>query len=87
MASHKSAKKRIRTSARRQEINQMAESKIKTTVRKALNATEKEEAEKLYKDAVSLLDKSTVKGKIHLNTASRKKAALTKHVNSLQTAK
>lgn len=87
MANHKSAKKRIRTSARRQDINKMAESKIKTVVRKALNATEKEEAEKLYKDAVSLLDKSTTKGKIHLNTASRKKAALTKHVNSLQAAK
>ena len=87
MASHKSAKKRIRTSERKRVINKMAESKIKTTVKKALSAEDKEQAEKLYKEAVALLDRSTTKGKIHLNTASRKKAALTKHLNSLQSAK
>ena len=85
MANHKSAKKRIRTSQRRQEINKRVDSQIKTVVKKALTATEKAEAEKLYKEAVSLLDKSTTKGKIHINTASRKKTALTKHLNSLQT--
>jgi len=86
MANHKSAKKRIRTSARRNEINKMTDSEIKTTVKKVLAATDKTEAEKLYKEAVSLLDRSTTKGQIHLNTASRKKAAMTKHLNSLQTA-
>ncbi|HKJ82098.1 MAG TPA: 30S ribosomal protein S20 [Ignavibacteriaceae bacterium] len=87
MASHKSAKKRIRTTERRREINKRAESKIKTSVKKALTATDKETAEKLYKEAVAVLDKSAVKGIIHLNNASRKKAALTKHFNSLQSAK
>lgn len=85
MANHKSAKKRIRTSKRRQEVNKRVDSQIKTVVKKALTTTEKAEAEKLYKEAVSLLDKSTTKGKIHINTASRKKTALTKHLNSLQT--
>ena len=87
MASHKSAKKRIRTSARKREINKIVESKIKTTVKKALAADEKEQAEKLYKEAVALLDRSATKGKIHLNTASRKKASLTKHLNSIQSTK
>jgi len=87
MASHKSAKKRIRTSARKRMVNKIAGSKIKTVVKKALSASEKEEAEKLYKEAVAILDRSTTKGKIHLNTASRKKAALTKHLNSLTTTK
>ncbi len=87
MASHKSAKKRIRTNARKRIINKIAESKIKTVVKKALSATEKEQAEKLYKEAVAILDRSTTKKKIHLNTASRKKAALTKHLNSLTAAK
>ncbi|MCL5030234.1 MAG: 30S ribosomal protein S20 [Bacteroidetes bacterium] len=87
MASHKSAKKRIRTNARKRIVNKIAESKIKTVVKKALSATEKEQAEKLYKEAVAILDRSTTKGKIHLNTASRKKAALTKHLNSLTAAK
>lgn len=87
MASHKSAKKRIRTSSRKRVVNKMADSKLKTAVKKALTSTEKEQAEKLYKDAVAILDRSTTKGKIHLNTASRKKAALTKHLNSLTAAK
>ena len=87
MASHKSAKKRIRTNERRRVINKMAESEIKTVVKKVLGTTEKEQAEKYYKEAVALLDRSTTKGKIHINTASRKKAALTKHLNSLQAAK
>ncbi len=87
MASHKSAKKRIRTNARKRAINQMAESRIKTTVKKALTSNEKEAAEKLYKEAVAILDRSSAKGIIHKNNASRKKAALTKHLNSLQTAK
>jgi small subunit ribosomal protein S20 len=86
MANHKSAKKRIRTNERRRIINKRAESQIKTIVKKALSATEKDEAEKLYKDAVALLDRSTTKSKIHLNNASRKKAALTKHLNSLKAA-
>ena len=86
MANHKSAKKRIRTTKRRNEQNKAVDSKIKTVVKKALGETDKAEAEKLYKEAISLLDKSTTKGKIHINTASRKKAALTKHINSLQTA-
>jgi small subunit ribosomal protein S20 len=87
MASHKSAKKRIRTSSRKRMVNKIAGSKIKTVVKKVLSASEKEEAEKLYKEAVAILDRSTTKGKIHLNTASRKKAALTKHLNSLTAAK
>jgi small subunit ribosomal protein S20 len=87
MANHKSAKKRIRTNAHKREINKIIESKIKTTVKKALAADEKEQAEKLYKEAVALLDRSAAKGKIHLNTASRKKASLTKHLNSLETTK
>ena len=87
MASHKSEKKRIRTNARKRVVNKKATSKIKSVVKKALSATEKEEAEKLYKEAVAILDRSTTKGKIHLNTASRKKSALTKHLNSVITVK
>ena len=85
MANHKSAKKRIRTTARRRKVNQMSESKIKTSIKKVLSTTDKTEAEKLYKEAVAILDRSSVKGKIPKNNASRKKAALTRHLNSLTT--
>ena len=87
MANHKSAKKRIRSNEKKRMVNKMAESKIKTHVKKVLASTDKEEAGKLYKEAVALLDRSTTKRKIHINNASRKKATLTKHLNSLQAAK
>ena len=87
MATHKSAKKRIRTIERKRIINQRGTSQIKTTVKKVLSTTNKDEAEKLYKEAVSVLDKGTTKGLIKKNNASRKKSQLTKHLNSLQTAK
>jgi len=84
MASHKSAKKRIRTNERKREVNQKIESGIKTLYKKTLKTTDLAEAEKNYKEAVSFIDKSSIKGKIPRNTASRKKAALTRHLNSLQ---
>ena len=87
MATHKSAKKRMRTSDRKRSVNKRSESKIKTLVKKALTVSDKTEAEKLYKDAVSLLDRSTIKGKIHRNNAAHKKAALTKHLNKLTAIK
>ncbi|MDP4115072.1 MAG: 30S ribosomal protein S20 [Bacteroidota bacterium] len=83
MANHPSAKKRIRTNARKKLVNKTSDSKVKTYVKKALGATEVAEAEKLYKEAVAILDKSAAKGKIHKNTAARKKSALTKYVNGL----
>lgn len=87
MATHKSAKKRIRTNERKRLVNQRGTSKIKTTVKKVLDTNNKEEAEKLYKEAVSVLDKSTLKGLIKKNTASRKKSSLTRHLNKLQSTK
>jgi small subunit ribosomal protein S20 len=87
MATHKSAKKRIRTNERKRVVNQQVESRIKTSVKKVLATKNKEEAEKLYKEAVSVLDKGTKKGVIKQNTASRRKSTLTRHLNKLQSAK
>ncbi|MCW8804661.1 MAG: 30S ribosomal protein S20 [Ignavibacteriaceae bacterium] len=87
MATHKSAKKRIRTNERKRVVNQQGATRIKSSVKKVLATTNKEEAEKLYKEAVSVLDKGTTKGLIKKNTASRKKSSLTKHINGLQTTK
>ncbi len=84
MANHKSAKKRIRTNNRKRIENKMSQSKVKTQIKKALASTDKEEAEKSYRKAVSLLDKSAAKGRIHPNNASRKKAELSKHLNNLK---
>jgi small subunit ribosomal protein S20 len=87
MAHHKSAKKRIRSSERRQKINKMTDSKIKTVLKKTLASTNKEEVDKLYKEAVSVIDKGAAKGRLHKNNAARKKAKITKHFNNLTAAK
>ncbi len=84
MATHKSAKKRIRTSERKRIINKHAATKVKSTLKKVFESNNKEEAEKLYKEAVSILDKNSTKGRIKKNNASRKKSQLTKHLNSLK---
>lgn len=83
MANHKSAKKRIKTNEKRRVRNRATISKLKTLVKKVEAATEKAEAEVLYKEAVSYLDRIATRGKIHKNTAARKKSALTLLVNGL----
>ncbi len=87
MAHHKSAKKRIRSSERRKKINKMADSKIKTVLKKTLTTKTKEDVEKLYKEAISIIDKGAAKGRLHKNNAARKKAKITKHLNKLTAAK
>ncbi len=87
MASHKSAKKRIRTSERKRAINKSYESKLKTHYKRVLETESKDEVEKLYKEAIAVIDKSASKGIIHSNNASRKKAALTRHLNKLSQPK
>lgn len=83
MPQHKQAIKRVRQNEKRREHNRKQRSKMNTVVKRALDATDKEEAEKLHKKAVSYLDKMTAKGHIHRNNAARKKSKLTKHVNNL----
>jgi len=87
MATHKSAKKRIRTSERKRIINKRNDSKIKTLVKKTLTSKDKIEIEKLYKETISVIDKSTSKGNLHRNTAARKKSVLSKHLNKVTAGK
>lgn len=56
---------------------------MKTLVKKALQTTEKEEAETAAKEATSYLDKMASKGLVHQNYAARKKSKIAQHVNSL----
>lgn len=83
MPQHKSAIKRLRQDEKRKEHNNTRRSKMRTLVRKVTTSTEKESAEKNLKEAVSFIDRLSVKGIIHKNTAARKKSKLTKYVNNL----
>jgi len=87
MANHKSAIKRMRSSERKRLRNKATSSRIKSTIKKVFSSEKIEDAEKNYKEAVSVLDKSVDKGRIHKNTAARNKSRLTKHINSLKDSK
>ena len=83
MAQNKSAIKRDRQNAKRNTHNRARRSKMRTLIKKVMTSTSKDEAQVLYKEAVSYLDRMSVKGVIHTNNAARKKAQLTRHVNAL----
>ncbi len=83
MANHKSAKKRILTNEKSRLRNKSSISKIKTLTKNVLSATSKDSAAEPLKTAVAFIDKSVSKNVLHKNTASRKKSALAKFVNTL----
>ncbi|MBO6793062.1 MAG: 30S ribosomal protein S20 [Balneolaceae bacterium] len=83
MPQNKSAIKRVRQNKVRNEHNTARRSKMRTLVKKVLSETDKAKAETALKDAVSYLDRMSVKGIVHKNNAARTKARLTKHVNNL----
>lgn len=83
MPQHQSAKKRVRQNAKRRERNRKHRSKMRTLVKKTLQAEEKDNAQQYYKEAVSYIDKMATKGLVHQNFAARKKSRMTKHLNSL----
>ena len=83
MANHKSAEKRVRQNARRNEINRANRSKLRTQIKKlrgSLTGHDKAGSEELLNPTVSMIDKAVNKGIIHRNTAARYKSRLTKHV-------
>jgi small subunit ribosomal protein S20 len=84
MANTLSAKKRIRTNERRRLRNKASLSKVKTLIKKVFESKEKEVGEANLKEAISFLDKTATKGRLHKNNVARKKARLTKFVNSLE---
>lgn len=84
MANTQSAKKRIRSNARKHERNTVYRSRVKTMVKKAemsiFSGTPDEEA---VREAISTLDKAAVKGIIHKNNAARRKSRLMKKLNAV----
>ena len=84
MAQHKSAIKRIRSSARRKKLNTAQESAMKTVIKKVRQEKDKTKAEVALKEAVSLLDRLAQKRVIHPNKASNQKSKLTRVVNAIK---
>lgn len=83
MAHHASAEKRIRQTAVRRLRNRYQAKSTRTMIKKLRLSSSKEEAQTLYKQVSSMLDKLAKKGVLHKNNASNKKRKLAKFVNQL----
>lgn len=86
MANSPSARKRIRTNARRALINKNRLSRIRTLVKKVENALasgDGQAAEAALKAAQPELQRGVAKGVVHRNTAARKISRLVRRVQGL----
>lgn len=79
MPNIKSAKKRVIVNATKQARNKSANTALKTAIKKANVAIEKnaEDKDALVKAAIKKIDQAAAKGLLHKNNAARKKSALT----------
>ena len=83
MANHKSALKRIRSSEVKRNRNKYQHKTTRNAVRDLRATTDKKEAEKLFKEVSSMIDKLAKNNIIHDNKAGNLKSKLAKHINSL----
>lgn len=83
MANSRSAKKRIRSNARKATYNKRLRSRSRTAVKTAREAIETagaDEARKATMQAISELDRVAQKGVIHRKNAARRKSRLMKSI-------
>jgi small subunit ribosomal protein S20 len=84
MAHHKSAKKRIRQTAKKRLANRYYGKTTRNALRKFLGLTDKAEAEKTMGSVVSLVDKLAKRNQIHDNKAGHLKSQVMLHLNGLK---
>ena len=90
MPNIKSAKKRVITSAKRKENNNVIETRTKTAIKKFVKEAEagnKEEANEKLNIAIKNIDKATSSGLMHKNKAARQKSRLMKMNNKMEETK
>jgi small subunit ribosomal protein S20 len=86
VASHKSALKRIKQTAKREELNRTHRTKLRHQIRKlrvALEGKDKSVAQTLLGPTLALIDHSIHKGILHRNTAARYKSRLSVRVKAM----
>ena len=87
MPNIKSAKKRVKTKAKKREMNRTAISSMRTAIKKFekdVKAGNKEEASKSLNTAYQRVDKAMKNGLVHKNKAARVKSRLTKLKNAMK---
>jgi small subunit ribosomal protein S20 len=86
MATHVSAEKRIRQTARRTAVNRARVSRIRTFVKNvetAIAARDKEAARAAFAAAQPEMQRGAMKGVLHKNTVARKLSRLAARIKSL----
>ncbi len=83
MANHKSALKRIRSTEVRRVRNRYQHRTTRNAIKKLREITVKKDAEKMFPEVVSMIDKLAKTNVIHANKASNLKSGLAKHIATL----
>ena len=86
MAHHASAKKRIRQTARRTQVNRIRLSAVRTSIRKveeAIAGGDQAVAQAAFKAAQPMIARGAQKGVLHANMASRKLSRLAKRIKDM----
>ena len=87
MPNIKSAKKRMRSNAKKADVNTLVTSSMRTAIKKfekEVKAGNKEEASNNLNIALQRIDKAVVSGLVHKNKAARLKSRLTKMRNTME---
>jgi small subunit ribosomal protein S20 len=83
MANHKSALKRIRSNETKRLRNRYQHKTTRNAIKKLKALTDKKEAEALFSNVASMIDKLAKRNIIHDNKAANLKSKLAKHVGTL----
>ena len=84
MDRHPQQIKRERQDITRRNRNIRNMSKLRTLINNLLQINDPVEADSVYKNTVSFIDKMVSKRLIHKNTAARRKTQITRYVNSIR---
>ena len=83
MSAKGSELKRVRQSRKANSYNNHYKSMMKTSMKKVLSSTSKEDASSLKDEAFKIIDKIASKGVIHKNKAANQKSRVSRHINKL----
>ena len=86
MANTAQARKRARQAEKNRQLNAGQRSNTRTSIKKVIKAIEagdRDAAQKAYDEAVPIIDQAAGKGLMHANKAARHKSRLNQHIRSL----
>jgi small subunit ribosomal protein S20 len=83
MPNIKSAKRRMKTSAKARLKNRSERTRIRTAIKNVRQAGSADAGQTTLRAAVSVLDRAATKRLLHPKTVARIKSGLTRHVSSL----